>query len=82
MTPYLSLTEAADRVNVSTEWFLANVEIELPRPIWLNGEISWLAAAVDDWKTRLDAARDEALDELAALDQGAALRQFMLRIGS
>jgi predicted DNA-binding transcriptional regulator AlpA len=67
--PYISLAEAADRLLVSAEWFLANVAPELPRPIGLNGETSWLAAAVDDWKTRRDAARDGALDELAALDQ-------------
>jgi predicted DNA-binding transcriptional regulator AlpA len=69
MTPYLSLTEAADRLLVSPEWFTANVAIEVPRPIVLNGETSWLAADVDDWKTRRDAARDVALDELAVLDQ-------------
>lgn len=69
MTPYLSLTEAADRVFVSTEWFLPNVVPELPSSIVLNGETSWLAADVDDWKARRDAARDGALDELAALDQ-------------
>lgn len=46
MTPYLSLTEAADRVFVSTEWFLPNVVPELPSSIVLNGETSWLAADV------------------------------------
>jgi predicted DNA-binding transcriptional regulator AlpA len=70
MTPYLSLTEAADRLSVRPEWFLANVAIDLPRPIEINGKTSWLAADADDWKTRCDAARDGALDELAALDQG------------
>lgn len=69
MKPYLSLTEAADRLNISPEWFIANVAPHLPSPIELNGELSWLTAAIDDWKARCDAARDVALDELAAIDQ-------------
>ena len=85
MTPYISLTEAADRVLVSPEWFIANVVIDLPSPISINGETSWLRSDVDDWKTRCDAARDGALDELAALDQGhgwGSLHQENWRINS